>query len=65
MREFGKIEGMSASMVSYYVRRAKKERITPIKKEKFKPIELVNSSEPNNCIEITTSGGMKITIPIL
>ena len=58
---FAEQEGISPSMVSYYINRAKREGH---QSTSFSSIELIGSRSTNDCIEITTSKGMNIKIPI-
>jgi len=61
-REFGDREGLSAGMVSYYLRRARREIQSDRGSKVFSAIEVVNTPEHKNCIEISTPSGMKISI---
>jgi predicted transcriptional regulator len=58
-RKFGKQEGISASMVSYYVRKAKTQSSSPMT---FTPIKVHDKA--NQIIKITTPNGITIQIPL-
>lgn len=61
-KDFAAQEGISPSMVSYYVNRAKEETGTL---NNFRPIQISKSNEVDgNVIHITTSNGVKISIPL-
>lgn len=58
-REFGEQEGISASMVNYYLRRGRKNKKAP----EFTPIT-VQQPKQENYIVITTNGGTEVKIPV-
>jgi len=61
-KDFGKEIGMSPSMVSYYLKRAKEEEVVT-GGDKFSPIEL-EPTKIGSAIKISTSSGLIIEIPI-
>jgi len=61
-KSFAELEGISPSMVSYYINRAKREQMEDL--GSFGSIEVVSNRSTNRCVEITTSSGMKISIPL-
>ena len=61
MTAFGKQEGMSPGMVSYYVRKSKGFS-KPSKASSFAQMEILPSTS-ENVIKITTSAGTVIEIP--
>jgi predicted transcriptional regulator len=60
-KEFGLREGVSASMVTYYLKKAQ-----PMKNDVglFREIEVVRPGASTGCIKITTSSGLTIEIPL-
>lgn len=63
-KEFARIEGISPSMVSYKLKRSRAEDKPKNTKVKFHPIQLTTSRISSESIEIVTSKGLKISIPI-
>lgn len=62
MKEFGKARGMSSSMVSYYLKKARTDT-NILAENKFSEIEL-SFSKTSSVIKIRTSKGVLIEIPI-
>ena len=63
-KEIAKKEGISASMVSYHMRKAHKEVDEGASTKVFKPIDIIPQGDGECCIRITTSKGVEISIPI-
>ncbi len=67
-KSFAHQEGISPSMVCYYIKRARQEmNIGDILNGKFKdfaPIQITTSGSEGRFIRITTIKGLEITIPI-
>jgi transcriptional regulator with XRE-family HTH domain len=63
-KAFAKQEGISTGMVSYYLRKARKEEQKHDDFHVFKPIEITSRGDDDRSILITTSKGLQITIPI-
>jgi len=61
--DYGKQVGISASMVSYYLKKAKKE-MESLPTEKFSEITIVKPSPLHEVIKITPSKGIIIELPI-
>ena len=61
-KAFSVQEGISPSMVSYYVNKAKREQ--RVISNNFAPIQITTRSRDDKFIQVTTSKGIKITIPI-
>jgi len=60
-RAFGEQEGLSPSMVSYYLKRAAVQVKTS---SNFKEIEIIPTQVPSNFLKITTTSGVVIEIPL-
>lgn len=60
MTEFGRQEGMSSSMVGYYVKRARQEQGG----EAFVKLKVSQDKPFDRQITIRTRGGLEIQIPI-
>ena len=63
-KAFANEEGISAGMVSYYIRKARKEEENREDSGQFKPIQITPGGSDKRSIHITTSKGLRITIPI-
>lgn len=60
MKAFGKQEGMSSSMVSYYLKRARQER----RGDEFVKLKVAAPKKESHRITIRTKDGLEIQIPI-
>ena len=63
-KAFAEQEGISAGMVSYYIRKARKEEENGEDSGQFKSIQITPGRSDDCCIRITTSKGVQITIPV-
>ena len=61
-QEFGDIEGMSASMVSYYVRKGRDLREGD--QDRFVPIQIAAATTASSLIKISYPSGVVIEIPV-
>lgn len=60
MTDFGKQEGMSSSMVGYYLKRARQENVG----EGFVKLKVSETSKRDSHIIIRTNKGLEIQIPL-
>ena len=63
-KQIAKKEGISPGMVSYHMRKARKEVDKGEGTYEFRPIDIIPQGEAESCIRITTSKGIEISIPI-
>ena len=64
-KAYGKQKSMSASMVSYYLRKAREEsQNSSLKSSGFKSIKIIDKPSDAQFIKIRTSAGIEISIPI-
>ena len=61
-KAFAAQEGISPSLVSYYLKKSRDDKQGTA--SKFTPIEFEEPPSEEKTIQITTSKGLKITIPI-
>ena len=62
MKAYGEQQGMSPSMVSYYLKRSRQS--IPSTKRAFSEIQIVSNIPKHRAIKISTSSGIQIEIPL-
>ncbi len=63
-KAFGQQQGMSANMVSYYLKRSQ-QSVKTASRPSFKEIQIISPEpEQSKCIKILTADGVRIEIPM-